>query len=137
MMPSFAVKRRPPQSALARSTDIGSGRLGQRINSTRPPGWPGGGGLGGAKGLWRPRPPNSSTCRLSIGCANVWSASAPASSIKSAPSSWSGALLCGRAYGSYALSCRAYWPHPPDVLSPRMVGVIEGLAEDWRRLDDI
>ena len=25
---------------------------------------------------------------------------------------------------------------PPDVLSPRMVGVIEGLAEDWRRLDE-
>ena len=24
---------------------------------------------------------------------------------------------------------------PPDVLSPRMVRVIEGLAEDWRRLD--
>ena len=24
---------------------------------------------------------------------------------------------------------------PPDVLSPRTVGVIEGLAEDWRRLD--
>ena len=24
---------------------------------------------------------------------------------------------------------------PPDVPSPRMVGVIEGLAEDWRRLD--
>src|SRR3974390_3199264 len=24
---------------------------------------------------------------------------------------------------------------PPDVLSPRMVGVIEALAEDWRRLD--
>ena len=24
---------------------------------------------------------------------------------------------------------------PPDVLSPRMVGVIEGLAEDWRRLE--
>jgi transposase len=24
----------------------------------------------------------------------------------------------------------------PDVLSPRMVGVIEGLAEDWRRLDE-
>jgi transposase len=24
---------------------------------------------------------------------------------------------------------------PPDVLSPRMVGVIEGLTEDWRRLD--
>src|SRR6201987_598634 len=25
---------------------------------------------------------------------------------------------------------------PPDALSPRMVGVIEGLAEDWRRLDE-
>ena len=25
---------------------------------------------------------------------------------------------------------------PPDVLSPRMVCVIEGLAEDWRRLDE-
>ena len=25
---------------------------------------------------------------------------------------------------------------PPDVLSPCMVGVIEGLAEDWRRLDE-
>jgi transposase len=24
---------------------------------------------------------------------------------------------------------------PPDVLSPRMVGLIEGLAEDWRQLD--
>jgi hypothetical protein len=24
---------------------------------------------------------------------------------------------------------------PPDVLSSRMVGLIEGLAEDWRRLD--
>ena len=25
---------------------------------------------------------------------------------------------------------------PPDVLSPRMIHVIEGLAEDWRRLDE-
>ena len=25
---------------------------------------------------------------------------------------------------------------PPDVLSPRMVRVIEGLAEDWHRLDE-
>jgi hypothetical protein len=24
---------------------------------------------------------------------------------------------------------------PPDVLSSHMVGLIEGLAEDWRRLD--
>src|SRR3984893_10546288 len=43
------------------------------------------------RSLWPLRPPNSSACRLSIGCANVWSASAPASSIKFAPSSWSGA----------------------------------------------
>ena len=62
--------------------------------------------------------PNSSTCRLSIGCANAWSASAPASSIKFAPSSWSGALPCGRAYGSCALSCRAYWPHRPMSCRP-------------------
>ena len=25
---------------------------------------------------------------------------------------------------------------PPDVLSPRMVRLIEGLASDWRRLDE-
>jgi transposase len=25
---------------------------------------------------------------------------------------------------------------PPEVLSPRTVGVIEALAEDWRRLDE-
>ena len=25
---------------------------------------------------------------------------------------------------------------PPEVLSPRMVHLIEGLAEDWRRLDE-
>jgi transposase len=35
---------------------------------------------------------------------------------------------------------RADLPHilatPPDVLSPRMVRVIEGLAKDWRRLDE-
>jgi transposase len=24
---------------------------------------------------------------------------------------------------------------PPDILSPRMLRLIEGLAEDWRRLD--
>src|SRR5271169_364339 len=28
-------------------------------------------------------------------------------------------------------------PTPPDVLSPRMVCVIEGMAEDWRRLDEL
>jgi transposase len=25
---------------------------------------------------------------------------------------------------------------PPEVLSPRMVQLIEGLASDWRRLDE-
>ena len=36
------------------------------------------------------------------------SASAPASSIKSAPSCWNAALRCARGYGFYAASCRAY-----------------------------
>ena len=47
------------------------------------------------------------------GCASDWSVSVPASSIKSAPFSSSAGLLCGRAYGSCARSCRAYWPHRP------------------------
>jgi hypothetical protein len=62
----------------------------------------------------------SSTCRRCTGCANGWSASAPASSIKSAPSCWSAALRCGRGYGFYApsyhasllrhpMSCRLAW----------------------------
>ena len=45
-------------------------------------------------------------------------------------------LPYGRVYGSCALSCHAFSPVPPDVLSPRMVCVIEGLAEDWRRLEE-
>jgi hypothetical protein len=42
MMPSFAVKRRPPKSALARNTDGGD-----QFDPT--PAWTMGGGLGGAK----------------------------------------------------------------------------------------
>ena len=38
------MKRRPPQSALARSTDGGSGRLSTVSNSTPPPCWTGRGG---------------------------------------------------------------------------------------------
>src|SRR3989449_4914005 len=42
--------------------------------------------------------------------ASGWSASAPASSIRSALSCWSVGLLCGRDNGSCVLSCRASWP---------------------------
>src|SRR5262245_60177059 len=45
-MLNFVVKRPPPQSALTRSTDRGSGRLEHRSNSTPPPCWPGRGPLG-------------------------------------------------------------------------------------------
>ena len=51
----------------------------------------------------------SCTCRRCIGYGSGWSASAPASSIKSAPSCWSAALRCARGYGFYVLSCRASW----------------------------
>jgi transposase len=64
----------------------------------------------------------------------AWSRSAPASSIKSARSCWSIAVRQGlrflRAELPSILASRT------DVLSPRMVRVIEGLAEDWRRLDE-
>ncbi len=39
-------------------------------------------------------------------------------------------------YGSCALNLPRILATPPDVLSPRMVGVIEDLAGDWRRLDE-
>ena len=42
-----------------------------------------------------------------------WSASAPALSIRSAPSCWSAALRCGRDNASCVPSCRASLPHPP------------------------
>jgi transposase len=48
-----------------------------------------------------------------------WSASAPVSSIKCAPSFWSGAFLFGRG----TASCEQN-------------RLIEGLASDWRRLDE-
>ena len=50
----------------------------------------------------------SSTYRHCTVCVSGWSASAPASSIKSAPSCWSAAFLCGRDNASYVLSCRAF-----------------------------
>jgi transposase len=46
------------------------------------------------------RPPISWTYRRCTGYGSGWSASAPASSIKSAPSCWSAALRCARDNGS-------------------------------------
>ena len=69
-------------------------------------------------------------------CASGWSRSARASSIRSVPSCWNVALPCARASASCAPSCRSSSPRPTDVLSPRMLRVIEDLAGDWRRLDE-
>ena len=48
----------------------------------------------------------------STACGSGWSVSAPASSTRSAPSCWSVALPFGKACASYALSYRAFLPHP-------------------------
>jgi hypothetical protein len=54
---------------------------------------------------------------------------------KSAPSCWSAALRYAR-----VTILRGELPRilatPPDVLSPRMLRIIEDLAGDWRRLDE-
>ena len=52
----------------------------------------------------------NSTCRRCTGCASGWSASAPASSIRSAPSCWSAALRCGKDSVSCVPNCHASWP---------------------------
>ena len=60
------------------------------------------------------------------------SASAPASSIKSAPSCWSAAFAVRQGLSvSYALSCRASLRTRTDPLSPRILRIIE---ESDRRL---
>jgi hypothetical protein len=64
------------------------------------------------------RPPISWTCRRCTGYGIGWSASAPASSIKSAPSCWSAALRCGRGYGFYAASCRKKTRLPQAEFAP-------------------
>jgi hypothetical protein len=67
---------------------------------------------------------------------NGWSANALVSSIKFAPSCWSAASQCGKGKQRFL---RTELPRilatPPDVLSPRMVRLIEDLTEDWRRVD--
>jgi len=51
------------------------------------------------------------------------------------PSSWSAASLFGKVFDSCAP--RTSHPcHADHVLSLRIVRIIEGLAEDWRRLDE-
>jgi transposase len=52
------------------------------------------------------------------------------------PSCWNVALPFGKDYASFATSCQAFSPPPPNALSPRMVRMIEDLAGDWRRLDE-
>ena len=56
--------------------------------------------------------PISSTCRPCTGCESGWSASAPALSIRSAPSCLSAASRSGRDNGFCVWSCHASWPHP-------------------------
>ena len=46
----------------------------------------------------------------------------PVSSIKSAPSSWSGALRCDRGNASCEWSCRASWPCHPTCCHPAWCG---------------
>ncbi len=53
------------------------------------------------------RRPISSTCRRRTGCVNGWSASAPASSIRFAPSCWNVGLRCARDCAFCAPNCRA------------------------------
>jgi hypothetical protein len=53
------------------------------------------------------RPPSRLICRRCIGFASDWSASVPASPIKSGPSFWNVALRCGKPSGFCMVSCRA------------------------------
>jgi len=52
----------------------------------------------------------SSTCRRFTACVSDWSASAPVSSTRFAPSCWSVALPCGKGSAPCVPSCRASWP---------------------------
>jgi transposase len=45
-------------------------------------------------------------------------------------------LRCGRICGFLRAELPRVLAAPPDVLSSRMVRLIEGLTEDWRRLDE-
>src|SRR5262252_6438742 len=66
-----------------------------------------------------------SAALFNTACVSDWSVSAPASSIRSAPSCWSVASPCGKACASCATSYRTFWPrlvmlcHPACCASPR------------------
>ena len=83
-------------------------------------------------------PPISSTCRRSIGCGGVRERLV---SQRTGIINQIRAFLLDRgvAVRQGLRFLRAELPRmlatPPDVLSPRIVHMIEGLAEDWRRLD--
>jgi hypothetical protein len=55
-----------------------------------------------------PSPRISSICRRCTGCESGWSASAPALSIRFAPSCWSAALRYRRGYAFYAPACQVF-----------------------------
>jgi transposase len=77
----------------------------------------------------------SSTCRRCTGCANGWSGSVPASSIRFVPSCWNAALQYARVY-ALRTELPGILAKRSDALSPRMMRIIEDLAGDWRRLDE-
>ena len=52
----------------------------------------------------------SSTCKRCTGCANGWSGSAPASSIRFVPSCWNAALQYARVYAFCVPNCQRFLP---------------------------
>ena len=65
-----------------------------------------------------------------------WSASAPASSIKSAPSCWNGASRCDRDSASCGWSYRASLPHRPMCFPPAWCVSLRGWLLTRHRLDE-
>jgi transposase len=83
-----------------------------------------------------PRLPINSICRCCTACARGWSGSAPGSSTRSAPSYWSVASRCGNGLHFLRAELPGILAKRTDVLSPRMLHIVEDLAGDWRRLDE-
>ena len=65
-----------------------------------------------------------------------WLASAPASSIRFAPSCWNAGLRCARASAVSAQSCQASSPRALMHCRWPMMRAVEDLASNWRRLDE-
>src|SRR5215475_2585009 len=88
------------------------------------------------RGAYRRKRTSSSIYRRCIVCATAWWGSGPRSSIRSV------AYLLEH---GITVRQRLHWlrhalpdilAQRTDVLSPRMVRILEDLAQDWRRLDD-